>query len=426
LLDACPDPAPLVWVHRGQGLVAWGEAARSEFFGPQRFEQAAQWWREVSARAHAQDGLGVMGSGPIAFGTFTFDDQSPEPSVLIVPAHVAGRRDGQDFLTTITATVTAADAADAVPTDPPAARPVGPHLAVSPTRVAGPSRGEWAGVVREALARIAGGQVEKVVLAREEWVRAQRPIEVPGLLGHLAAHYPQCWTFHVDGLCGATPELLVRSARGLVTSRVLAGTIRRTGDDAADLARAGALARSSKDLQEHRFAVDSVAEALAPFVAELAISEAPYVLHLANVMHLATDVVGDLVDRGSANEPSSIELAGALHPTAAVCGTPRNAALEIIRELERTDRGRYSGPVGWMGANGHGEWGIALRCAQLNPDARSARLLAGGGIVAASIPNDELAETDAKLEPMFKALATQAPQRPALGDLSPAAGGLLR
>ena len=178
-----------------------------------------------------------------------------------------------------------------------------------------------------------------------------------------------CWTFHVDGLFGATPEMLVRRERGLVTSRVLAGTIRRTGDDERDLALAATLARSSKDLEEHEYAVRSVADSLDPHCSSMNVPEAPFVLHLPNVMHLATDVAGVVHD---AETVSSLQLAEALHPSAAVGGTPTPVATALIAEIEQMDRGRYAGPVGWMDATGDGEWGIALRSAQLSGEHRAA------------------------------------------------------
>jgi menaquinone-specific isochorismate synthase len=194
----------------------------------------------------------------------------------------------------------------------------------------------------------------------------------------------------------------VRREKGLVTSRVLAGTIRRTGDDPHDLALAARLARSSKDLEEHEYAVRSVAQALAPHCTSTNVPDAPFVLHLANVMHLATDVTGVLAD-----DSSSLRLAAALHPSAAVCGTPTASAAALIEELESMDRDRYAGPVGWMDAQGDGEWAIALRCARLDPaDPRRARLFAGCGIVAGSDPEAELSESDAKLVPMRDALAS--------------------
>jgi menaquinone-specific isochorismate synthase len=224
------------------------------------------------------------------------------------------------------------------------------------------------------------------------------------VLRSLAARYRDTWTFSVDGLIGATPEILLRSIRGLVTSRVLAGTIRRTGSDQDNLARAAALARSSKDLEEHEFAVQSVVAALEPFVEELSVPDVPSVLHLPNVMHLATEVVGELRRSRSGTLPGALSLVGALHPSAAVCGTPPREAADGIGLLEGADRGRYAGPVGWIDQDGAGEWGLALRCAQLDEQRGQARLWAGGGIVAASDPAAELAETEAKLLPMRQAL----------------------
>jgi menaquinone-specific isochorismate synthase len=299
---------------------------------------------------------------------------------------------------------------------------------------------DWPAVVAEGVARIRTGELEKVVLARDVVATAEHPLDTRYLLGRLASAYEACWAFSVDGMVGATPELLVRSEKGLVASRVLAGTIRREpgpgssaapaarspredpqrsqdasrGHDDADLLHATQLARSSKDLEEHEFAVRSVAAALEPFCSSMNVPEAPFVLHLPNVMHLATDVTGVLANQTpeSGLRPSSLSLAAALHPSAAVCGTPTTAARNLIREIEGLDRARYAGPVGWVGADGDGEWGIALRSAEISPtDRRHLRLVAGCGIVAASDPQAELAESEAKLEPMRYALGVTTPPK---------------
>ena len=255
------------------------------------------------------------------------------------------------------------------------------------------------------------------MLARDLLATADSDIDVRWPLQQLAESYPMCWTFHVDGLFGATPEMLVRRERGLVTSRVLAGTIRRTGDDARDIALAATLARSSKDLEEHEYAVRSVADALAPHCSSMNVPEAPFVLHLPNVMHLATDVAGVVHDSA---DPSgtSLDLAQALHPSAAVGGTPTEVAIALISEIEGMDRGRYAGPVGWMDATGDGEWGLALRSAEI--DGPTVRLFAGCGIVADSDPEAELAEAQAKFVPVRDSLAgaelrpaARCPARPA-------------
>jgi menaquinone-specific isochorismate synthase len=262
------------------------------------------------------------------------------------------------------------------------------------------SGAQWSAVVARAVERISVGEMDKVVLARDLEVDARSAIDPRWLLRRLAERYDNTWVFAVDGLIGATPEMLVKLEKGLVTSRVLAGTIRRTGDDEHDLALAASLARSSKDLEEHEYAVRSVAEALAPHCSSVNVPESPFVLHLSNVMHLATDVAGVLTDHST-----SLALAASLHPSAAVCGTPTLVADAAIRELEQMDRGRYAGPVGWMDAAGDGEWGIALRCGVFDSvDPRRMRLFAGCGIVAGSDPDSELAESDAKFVPMRDAL----------------------
>jgi menaquinone-specific isochorismate synthase len=258
----------------------------------------------------------------------------------------------------------------------------------------------WMLVVADAVRRITAGALEKVVLARDLVATAAAEIDVRWPLSRLARSYPMCWTFHVDGLFGATPEMLVRRERGLVTSRVLAGTIRRTGDDERDLALAAALARSSKDHEEHEYAVRSVADALEPHCSSMNVPETPFVLHLPNVMHLASDVAGVIHDAGTV---SSLQLAASLHPSAAVGGTPTPEAVRLIAEIEGMDRGRYAGPVGWMDTTGDGEWGIALRSAEVAGN--TVRLFAGCGIVADSDPEAELAESQAKLVPVRDSLA---------------------
>jgi len=217
------------------------------------------------------------------------------------------------------------------------------------------------------------------------------------LLGRLAAAYPECWTFQVDDMVGATPELLVRRTSDVVLSRVLAGTVKRRGNEGEDASLAKALLGSDKDLEEHEYAVRSVARALAHHCTDLRVPAQPTVLRLSNVQHLATDISGRLADGASA-----LALAASLHPTAAVCGSPTERAFAVIRELEGMDRGRYAGPVGWFDSRGDGEFGIALRCAEVRPG--SLRLFAGCGIVTGSDPEAELAESRAKFVPIRAAL----------------------
>jgi menaquinone-specific isochorismate synthase len=413
LLRLLPAGEAMAWVRRGEGLAAWGQTLRIDTHGPGRFQDAEQAWAQVVARAVIRDEVRMPGCGPVAFGSFAFSASSQAGGVLIVPEVVIGHRAGTWWVTTMTLDAVPGPVPEITETD----RPAGPGDVTY--RSGALTTGEWSEAVAGAIKRIGDGDVEKVVLARDLLARTDQPIDQRHLLEVLADRYPGCWTFSVDGLLGATPELLVRLERGLVTSRVLAGTIRRSQDDAHDLGLAASLARSSKDLEEHEYAVRSVAEALAPHCTTTNVPEAPFVLHLANVMHLATDVTGVLAAgpsgpgssrRAARGGPTSLRLAAALHPSAAVCGTPTGAAADLIDEVEGMDRDRYAGPVGWLDAAGDGEWGIALRCARLDPaDPHELRLFAGCGIVAGSDPDAELAESNAKLLPMREALSLRGP-----------------
>lgn len=393
LLALLPRTDQLAWIHRGDGLVGWGQAAEFRTRGPERFADASAWWREITRHSVVRDEVDVPGSGLVAFGTFTFGNTG-EGSRLIVPQVIVGRREGRAWVTSIGNTLGATPLITV--TDPPEA-PQGVRFVEGDV-----GSDAWKQTIAEAVRRIGVGGISKVVLARDLRAEMDAPLDVRSPLGRLAVDYPGCWTFHVDGFFGSTPEMLVRLERGLITSRVLAGTIRRTGDDAHDLALAGSLARSSKDREEHEYAVRSVADALAPHCTSINVPESPYVLHLPNVMHLATDVTGVI-----RHQTSVLQLAASLHPSAAVGGTPTDEALRLIAQLEHLDRGRYAGPVGWIGASGDGEWGIGLRAAQIEtagPATSTVRLYAGCGIVADSIPADELAEAEAKLVPVRTAL----------------------
>ena len=383
------------WVRHGEGLVGWGRAHEFHALGGARFARAQAWWRSVVDHAVVRDDVHLRGTGPIAFGSFSFSADSPTGSILVVPEVLVGHRGSRWWMTTIGVGSRLPGGAGASVAPPPAApRDV--------TFADGALSGaQWSSVVARAVERINAGQMDKVVLARDLMVNAGGAIDPRWLLQRLAERYDTTWVFAVDGLVGATPELLVRLDKGLVTSRVLAGTLRRSGDYEHDLALAASLARSSKDLEEHEYAVRSVAKALTPHCSSINVPETPFVLHLSNVMHLATDVAGVLTDRAT-----SLSLAASLHPSAAVCGTPTPLADTAIRELEQMDRGRYAGPVGWMNAAGDGEWGIALRCGAYNgANASQIRLFAGCGIVSGSDPASELAESDAKFVPMRDAFS---------------------
>ena len=388
LLQLLPADTQYSWVRGEDGLVGWGEYASIKVTGKDRFDQVRTWWHQQLETFSISNSVHGSGTGPVLFTSFSFDRN--EESVAVIPRVIVGKKGDNSWITWI-------------------GEGPQPLLAdIAPDYVQQNfewqqgtlTEQQWETRVAQAIAKIDKSEIDKVVLARDLIATTQSEIDVRPILNKLSKHYPATWVFSVDGLIGATPELLLRLSRGMVTSRVLAGTIPKTGDDARDLALAGSLARSSKDLEEHEYAVRSVAEALEPFCSSTNVPDAPFVLHLANVMHLATDVTGALLE--SAHHIDAFALLKSLHPSAAVCGTPRNTAFDVIDEIEGMNRGRYAGPVGWVDARGDGELGIALRSGQVTQN--EIRIFAGCGIVAGSDPVVELAESSAKFSAMKSAL----------------------
>ncbi|GAA1526346.1 chorismate-binding protein [Agromyces terreus] len=401
------DPRhPLLWMRRGEGIVGLGETLRIETSGVDRVDDAAAVWTELAADADVDDRVGLPGTGLVAFGAFAFADDSASTSVLVVPELVLGRRDGRAWVTRIALAEDASDdepgapseavaaASDLLAIPEPAPRRRIPRVAFEPGAVP-PERYEAA--VAEAVGRIDGGELAKVVLARELVGELHEEDGLRATIHRLAEDYPDTWVFAVDGLIGASPETLVRVDHGTVSARVLAGTSARGAGEASDRERATALTESAKDRAEHALAVASAVKRLEPHTARLDASPEPFTLQLPNLWHLATDLKGTLGDGSTA-----LDLVRAVHPTAAVAGTPRRVALDVLAELEGFDRGRYAGPVGWVDGDGDGEWAIALRCAQVEADG-TVRAYAGCGIVHDSVPADELAETVMKFRPIVEA-----------------------
>ncbi len=390
LLELFPDAQPLSWVRGGDGLVGWGIHASTIVKGPHRFRDARTWWHEELKKLAVTDSVHLTGTGPILFTSFSFSPE--EESVLVIPQVIVGKRADQSWITWF----------GEMPQ---------PHLLDRVEYLEQPSyfwsngtlsTDQWEERVAVAIHAIQSKTIDKVVLARDLNGVSAHDIDPRPILRNLAAEYPSTWCYSIAGLIGATPELLLRLNRAMVTSRVLAGTISKTGDDEKDLALAASLARSSKDLEEHEYAVRSVAESLAPFCSSTNVPDSPFVLHLANVMHLATDVTGAISE--FPQHVDTFTILEKLHPSAAVCGTPTDVAAKVIEDLEGMPRGRYAGPVGWIDARGDGELGIALRCGQIEKN--HIRLFAGCGIVAGSNPQRELAESQAKFAPMLNALGS--------------------
>lgn len=384
LLARTSPTQPLAWLRNGQGLVGAGRVLRLAFRGPNRFADAARAWQLFSSTAEIDDRVNLPGSGLVAFGTFAFSDQSEAESVLLIPEFVFGQRDGVAWVSRFI---------DA--TELPAAIELEGDVVVS-FDAGTMSEATFSRAVNTAKARIRAGELGKVVLARD--IVATLPIgtDLRLVISHLANLYADCWTFAIDGMLGASPETLLQVTNGAVNGRVLAGTASRNDSVTADKVERDDLLHSDKDLAEHDFAVQSVIAGLQPFTRDLVVSDEPFALELPNVWHLATDFSGQLNA-----ETCIIDVVAALHPTAAVAGTPTDVATALIDELEPFDRGRYAGPIGWLDANGNGEWGIALRCAQVTSNTVTA--FAGGGIVAGSVAENELAETSAKFEPIINA-----------------------
>ena len=380
------------WIRSGDGLIGFGVYKELEISGPERFTLARNWWDKEVANFTIKNNVHSGGTGPILFTSFAFDEN--QPSKLIIPQIVIGQKNGKSWITWIGET-----------SQPEISQLKNSAVSGGIKWQAGSiSEEKWRNQVAVAIKSINDGELEKVVLARDLTATSTTAIDARQLLKRLEIEYPSTWLFLVDGLVGATPELLVRLSKSLVTSRVLAGTIRKTGDEDRDLTLAASLAKSSKDLEEHEYAVRSVADALAPFCSSTNVPDSPFVLHLSNVMHLATDVTGVLND--SAKPTDIFTLISELHPSAAVCGTPTKKASELISELEHMNRGRYAGPVGWIDIHGDGEIAIALRCGQISQNQLKIQIYAGCGVVAGSDPEKEFAESQAKLMPMRTALET--------------------
>ncbi|MFW5419116.1 isochorismate synthase [Nocardiopsis sp. CNT-189] len=265
---------------------------------------------------------------------------------------------------------------------------------------------------REAVHRAVrelGPDLEKVVLARSLRLIGPGPVDAAQVLRNLAWRDPAGFTFAMNlppraelpgprTFIGASPELLVAKRGGRAASNPLAGSRPRSADPTKDQHNAVELLGSAKDRREHALVVDAVAEGLRPFCGRLDVPDEPELIRTATMWHLSTRVAGELADP----DTPSVELARALHPTPAVCGTPTDAARGAISRLEPFDRGFYTGAVGYTDASGDGEWAVAIRCADISGDGLD--LYAGGGIVEGSDPAEELDETSAKLRTLLLAL----------------------
>lgn len=400
LVDLAGDDG-VVFEGEDHGVAGRGQALRIPLpTGGDRAAAAEVVTAALGALA-GRDDVARPGTGPVAFAALPFDDRAPASAV--VPAVTVGRAsDGTRWLTTVSAEddgdhhrrTMAAVVEDAGVAARHRSEQGPSSFTVTPSR----TLEQWCDAVAAATVRIRAGALTKVVLAREVVVEADAAISPAAVLRRLRGSYPSTYRFSIDGLVGASPELLVHRAGDLVRSQPMAGTAPRSGDPTADARLAAGLLASAKDRSEHRITIDAVLDTLLPYCSYVDAEAEPSVASVANVAHLATLVHGRL----SSPPADALSLALALHPTPAVGGAPTAEALALREELEGLDRRRYAGPVGWVDAAGNGTFAVALRCAEL--DGRVARLYAGGGIVADSDPAAELAETRSKLQAMLTAV----------------------
>lgn len=247
---------------------------------------------------------------------------------------------------------------------------------------------------------VRSAKLRKAVIARPVMVTADHAMSIHAVLRRLDATFGSTYRFSIQGFVGASPELLVSVNGATVRSHPLAGTTRTTGNDDVDAQLAAELLASEKNQIEHQAAIEMVRDSLLPFCSYLDWTPEPSIIKVANVQHLGSLAEGHL----SEPHPTVVELVRELQPTPAVGGHPRASAVDLIVNSEGFTRGRYGGAVGWVDAAGDGEWAVSLRCAEFSDDRHHARLVAGGGIVADSDPEAELAETQAKLQAMLGAI----------------------
>lgn len=433
-LDSLDSNTLTVWSGERIRLVGLGVAWQARFSGENRFTAAEEAWRNLCEHAQETSGgedknfavaAGAWQAGaaknccskpenircskpgkitwPLVLGSFGFT--SATPSLLLVPALAvvssgdntwlwqARWQEGQaDFRGRQGNTPENAKSKAALASQPSPLSPSNPAQVIHET-YPHLQPDAWKAAVGRATTEIRAGQAEKIVLARDKKLRFDRDVSLARVTRYLADKYPTCWTYAIGDLVGASPEMLASVNEGKLLCRVLAGS--------AVPSQEQRLLSDPKERLEHRLAVQSAEESLTELNLDLEVP-APRLLHLGYVTHLATDITAENLAEQAV---TSLRAAAALHPTAAVCGKPREVAAERLAELEAMDRRRYAAPIGWMDAAGEGEWAIALRCAERDPArADTYRLIAGAGIMGDSDPQRELAETETKISPMLRAL----------------------
>jgi menaquinone-specific isochorismate synthase len=382
----------LLWRDEHGGIAARGVAARIDLPGGLTPDSAQRVARVLNS-VGSEDLVQRPGTGPVAIGALPFDPAAP--GSLIIPEYLVGRAAETGWETRVTAE--------------PQPQPQTPAAAPGPITsgdspdefelVSSMPHASWRQVVSDAVEAINAGDLAKVVLARRIDITANRCFVLSEVLERLVALYPSCMVFSVEGFIGASPELLISRSGDRIESHPLAGTVARSGDVHGDQALVAKLMASPKARHEHQVVVDALVAGLSPWCAEMEVPAQPSVMGLRNVSHLATHITGTLA---AGPRPSALELVARVHPTPAVGGTPTDTAIKYLQSVEGFDRGCYAGPVGWMDSRGDGAWAIGIRSAVVS--GTTAQLFAGNGIVAGSHPDEELAETQLKLQALLAAL----------------------
>lgn len=390
LSDFTPDQIDLnsfagdegnLFVRDGVGFAGRGVAARVPSHQAKTFLSAIT----------VDDTVNTVGSGPILFGAIPFDSADTH-DFLLPKTTLCKSADGRCWVTLI-------DDAQLDLTASPISNASNASNA-NFTVTDGVAIDVYLRAVAAVRDAVRSGQISKAVIARDVIVHSDLPIDIPSLLQHLRKIFGLSYRYMIDGLVGASPELLVAASDGDISSHPLAGTAPRTGDVEADAQLASQLLASAKNQIEHRIVIDAVHDTLLPWCSFLDWEPQASIVQVANVQHLGTHMSGRL------SQPfvHVLDAVYALSPTPALGGHPRDKALQLIAQHEGMSRGRYGGAVGWCDSRGNGTWAVAIRCAEFSADRKTARLFAGGGIVADSEPEIELAETRSKMQAMLTAI----------------------
>ncbi len=367
-----------LFVRDGVGVAGRGVAARIQS------NQTIEFLQNI---AH-ENLSGISNVGPIAIGCIPFESSNPHE--FVIPRAVFGKNaNSEQWVTLIDDAVFDFSEPATQKTDPA-------KVSVRP----GVSIEHYLEAVRLTRTAVLNGEIAKAVIARDIFVETDSPFNVHAILLQLKSNFGSSYRYLIDGLIGASPELLIAVNGQDVRSHPLAGTVARTGDPETDHQLAIELIASTKNQLEHRIVIDMVHDTLLPWCSYLDWQPEPSIVEVANVQHLGTEISGRL----SEPKVSVLELAYALSPTPALGGHPRKESLAQIKKVEGFERGRYGGAVGYVDANGDGIFAVTIRCAELNDDRTQARLFAGGGIVGDSDPDSELAETQAKFKAMLAAI----------------------